>query len=90
MLMAYLTGCSAAASSCITVAGYLTNNVVLHVVQVDVNAPDPESVPLFMRVPYSECTLKEGDILYIPRRWWHFVRAETPSISVNYWWTVPS
>lgn len=59
-------------------------------VQVDVNAPDPDSFPLFMRVPYSECTLNEGDILYIPRRWWHFVRAETPSISVNYWWTVPS
>jgi lysine-specific demethylase 8 len=67
-----------------------TTMVLRNTSQVDVNAPDPDSFPLFMRVPYSECTLNEGDILYIPRRWWHFVRAETPSISVNYWWTVPS
>lgn len=59
----------------------------LNAMQVDVNAPDANSFPLFMRVPYSECTLGEGDILYIPRRWWHFVRATAPSVSVNYWWT---
>ena len=30
--------------------------------------------------------VKEGEIIYIPRRWWHFVLcASTPCLSVNCW-----
>jgi hypothetical protein len=31
--------------------------------------------------------LEPGDILYIPRKWWHGVETLDTSISVNIWWT---
>ncbi|KAK9915601.1 hypothetical protein WJX75_001392 [Coccomyxa subellipsoidea] len=55
--------------------------------QVDVLAPDMERHPRFAEVPYIECTLQPGEMLYIPTKWWHFVWAETPSLSISYWWT---
>jgi hypothetical protein len=27
-----------------------------------------------------------GELLYIPRFWWHQVRSLDFSVSVNYWW----
>lgn len=33
------------------------------------------------------CTLKPGDALFIPSGHWHWVRSETQSISVNFWFT---
>jgi hypothetical protein len=37
-------------------------------------------------VDYQETILGPGDCLFIPRGWWHYVRALTPSASVSYWW----
>ena len=34
-----------------------------------------------------DAILGPGDALYIPVGWWHYVRACTPSISLNMWWT---
>ena len=31
-------------------------------------------------------TLKAGDALYIPKGWFHYCRADSFSMSVNYWW----
>lgn len=36
--------------------------------------------------PPIACTLTPGDLLYIPRRWWHQVRTIETSLSVNAWW----
>ena len=33
--------------------------------------------------PYLECSLTEGDVLYIPRGHWHYALAETPSIHLT-------
>jgi hypothetical protein len=34
----------------------------------------------------AQCvTLGPGDVLFVPRHWWHFVRSETDSVSVNLW-----
>lgn len=55
---------------------------------VDVESPDLDQYPLFgtdAPVPY-ECTIGPGDALYIPKRWWHHVRALETSTSVNAWW----
>lgn len=30
-------------------------------------------------------TLERGDVLYVPKHWWHFVESEDTSLSVNVW-----
>lgn len=31
------------------------------------------------------CNLQAGDVLIVPRHWWHYVEAMSTSLSVNYW-----
>ncbi|KAK3944873.1 hypothetical protein QBC46DRAFT_373428 [Diplogelasinospora grovesii] len=40
----------------------------------------------FKKVPYLECILQPGDMLYIPIGWWHYVRGLSVSFSVSFWW----
>jgi hypothetical protein len=44
--------------------------------------------PLFSQEapPAIQCVLTPGDLLYIPSKWWHFVRSLDTSASVNVWW----
>mmetsp|Transcript_2412 Transcript_2412/g.3523 ORF Transcript_2412/g.3523 Transcript_2412/m.3523 type:complete len:330 (-) Transcript_2412:308-1297(-) len=60
---------------------------------INVEDPDYEKYPHFAQSPTPyECTIGPGDILYIPKKWWHHVRAlETVEddgfcLSVNAWW----
>ncbi len=46
---------------------------------------EPESLA-FLGGAGRETVLGPGDGLYIPARHWHYVRALSPSISVNFWW----
>ncbi|CAG8960989.1 hypothetical protein HYFRA_00002528 [Hymenoscyphus fraxineus] len=41
--------------------------------------------PLFALADYVECVLEEGQCLYIPLGWWHYVRSLSPSCSVSFW-----
>lgn len=57
--------------------------------QVDVEAEDSErdgEFPLFRKARYVETILGEGDCLYIPVGWWHYIRSLTVSFSVSFWW----
>lgn len=57
--------------------------------EVDVEATDEildEEFPLFRRAKYVETILNEGECLYIPVGWWHYVRSLTVSFSVSFWW----
>lgn len=45
-----------------------------------------EQFPLFRTASYQETVLNEGDCLYIPAGWWHYVRSLTISFSVSFWW----
>jgi len=56
-----------------------------NVSQVDVEAPDLAKFPEFGHARSVVAELGPGDALYIPRGWWHQVRALTPSCSVNFW-----
>ena len=47
--------------------------------------PDDE-FPLFDEAQYVETILSEGDSLYIPAGWWHYVRSLSISFSVSFWW----
>ncbi|KAK3292233.1 cupin-like domain-containing protein [Chaetomium fimeti] len=39
-----------------------------------------------VKVEYVDCILNEGDVLYIPVGWWHYVRGLSVSFSVSFWW----
>lgn len=36
--------------------------------------------------PAQRCVLQPDDMIYIPCKWWHFVRSVDTSVSVNVWW----
>ncbi|GJP76144.1 hypothetical protein CLOP_g6518 [Closterium sp. NIES-67] len=54
--------------------------------QVDVDAVDGCAFPLFPLAPFWDVLLAPGDLLYIPPRYWHYVKATQPSCSVSFWW----
>ena len=56
---------------------------------VDVEAEEDVMEALFPRfheAKYVETILSEGECLYIPIGWWHYVRSLTVSFSVSFWW----
>ena len=42
--------------------------------------------PGFSEAEYVETVLKEGEYLYIPVGWWHYVRGLKAGVSVSFWW----
>jgi lysine-specific demethylase 8 len=44
-----------------------------------------ESFPLFNDADFVDCVLEEGECLYIPVGWWHYVRGLSVSFSVSFW-----
>lgn len=53
---------------------------------VDPEAPDYRAHPRFRDAVLMEETLAPGEILFIPRLWWHYLRSLEPSISLNHWY----
>lgn len=54
---------------------------------VNIEDVDLNKFPRFSQAPEAlECILKPGDILFIPKRWWHHVRSLDTSVSANIWW----
>lgn len=53
---------------------------------VDVEAPDLVAFPRFAEAKFEETVLRPGDVLFMPRGMWHYVRGLTTSFSVNFWW----
>lgn len=53
---------------------------------VDVMVPDLDAFPLHYDANYQDCVLSEGEMLYIPHGWWHYVRSLETSFSVSFWW----
>jgi|GEM_PF-5253347 len=56
----------------------------VNLAHTNVENPDPYLHPRFRSAEVWRTTLLPGDILFIPFLWRHFVRALTPSISVNW------
>ncbi|KAE8148280.1 hypothetical protein BDV25DRAFT_20291 [Aspergillus avenaceus] len=42
--------------------------------------------PGFRQAEYVETVLREGECLYIPVGWWHYVRGLKAGVSVSFWW----
>jgi len=41
--------------------------------------------PLYRDAQYVDCILEEGECLFIPVGWWHYVRSLSISFSVSFW-----
>lgn len=54
--------------------------------QIDAENIDTRAYPMCANVKFYEFNLYEGEILYIPPRWWHYVRSLEKSFSVSFWW----
>ncbi|CAI9580545.1 unnamed protein product [Staurois parvus] len=63
------------------------SNLLHNTSQVDIENPDLEKFPMFKQAIYQECILSPGQILFIPVKWWHYVRALDISFSVSFWWS---
>lgn len=50
---------------------------------IDMDNPDFEKYPALAKAKGYEARLKHGDALYIPSHWWHFIKYETPSLSLT-------
>jgi lysine-specific demethylase 8 len=53
---------------------------------VDPETPDLEKFPLFANARLQEAIVGPGDIIFVPRNYWHHVRALERSISLSFWW----
>lgn len=57
--------------------------------KVDVENVNFELYPEFSQIKSTlihECLLNEGEMLYLPRGWWHFVKSLEVSFSLSFWW----
>ncbi|KAJ9555328.1 hypothetical protein OSB04_009942 [Centaurea solstitialis] len=55
--------------------------------QVDLDNMDANEFPKIQDLEFLDCILEEGEMLYIPPKWWHYVRSLTTSLSVSFWWS---
>lgn len=55
----------------------------------NINPREPNQA-VFERIPYYECILEPGDIIFIPSYLWHYVENITPTIGVGIRWLSPS
>jgi lysine-specific demethylase 8 len=53
--------------------------------RIDPEQWDERRFPLFRYADVYQTTVDAGDLLFIPRGWWHYLRSESPSISINHW-----
>ena len=56
---------------------------------IDILKPDYDRFPKFKNVPAMNCTIEEGDVLYMPAFWWHEVKSapskQHRNLAVNFW-----
>lgn len=62
------------------------NDMLANTSQVDAEHLDFVRFPLTSNVKFYELTLYRGEMLYIPPKWWHYVRSLEKSLSVSFWW----
>ncbi|KAI5848901.1 hypothetical protein BZA05DRAFT_426306 [Tricharina praecox] len=45
-----------------------------------------EESEVFKQARYVDCVFREGELLFVPAGWWHYVRSLETSFSVSFWW----
>ncbi|PIA48535.1 hypothetical protein AQUCO_01400847v1 [Aquilegia coerulea] len=64
-----------------------TETMLCNSSQVDLDNLDAKEFPKATNLDFMDCILDEGQMLYIPPKWWHYVRSLTTSFSVSFWWS---
>ena len=54
--------------------------------RINLDDVDAGKYPGFDETPFLHCVLGPGEMLHIPRGWWHYVRSLSRSFSVSFWW----
>lgn len=67
------------------VHGQQTNTSAIPSHMIDKNMVSSEFSMFRNAPPALECLLNPGDVLYIPSKWWHYVKSIDTSLSVNVW-----
>jgi [protein]-arginine 3-hydroxylase / protease len=67
---------------------YTYEGILNNTCQVDPENLDFEEFPLARSVKFQKVILKAGEMLFIPKLWFHYVRSLSPSISVSFWFDV--
>ncbi|KAF3331116.1 putative lysine-specific demethylase JMJD5 isoform X1 [Carex littledalei] len=62
-------------------------SMLINTSQVDLDHIDTAAFPKIENLEFMDCILDEGEMLYIPRKWWHYVRSLSTSFSVSFWWS---
>lgn len=62
----------------------------MHFSPVNVNNPNPDRFPLYDSAKAIAVDLEEGDILYNPPGWWHYVSSPANSVMLNFFWLRPA
>ncbi|OVA04820.1 JmjC domain [Macleaya cordata] len=55
--------------------------------QVDLDNVNEKEFPRAQDLDFMDCILEEGEMLYIPPKWWHYVKSLATSFSVSFWWS---
>lgn len=50
---------------------------------INMDDPDFSTYPALAQAKGFEVTLEHGDALFIPSKWWHFIKYETPCLSLT-------
>ncbi|XP_063723894.1 HSPB1-associated protein 1 homolog [Symsagittifera roscoffensis] len=58
--------------------------------QVDVRRPCGKCFPSSKGLKMIVVDMREGDVLYVPKHWWHFVECIETAVNVNLWCPLPS
>ena len=53
---------------------------------VKIEEPDLKQHSKFADAQFTECILAPGEMLFIPAKYWHYVRSLSPAVSVNFWY----
>ncbi|XP_042883072.1 bifunctional peptidase and arginyl-hydroxylase JMJD5-like isoform X2 [Penaeus japonicus] len=53
--------------------------------QAEIEGPETDW-PLLQQAQYHDLVLAPGEAVYIPPRYWHYVRSLSTSFSVSFWW----
>lgn len=67
---------------------YLYDGLLNNTCQVDPENLRTEEFPLTKNVKFYKLVLKAGEVLYLPKLWFHYVRSLTTSISLSFWFDV--